>query len=59
MESQQPASEIIKWVREDGSVLCMMPYAAWDPPDRTACLDGNFSAAELRALADWMEARSA
>ena len=27
--------EISKWVREDGSILCMMPYAAWDPPGRT------------------------
>ncbi len=31
------------------------PYLSWDSGDEEACLDGDFTAAQLRAIADFMD----
>ena len=40
--------------QSNGSLYCLSPYVSWEPGDFTAELDGVFSAADLRAIADHM-----
>lgn len=41
--------------REDHSLFDLSWYLAWEVGNDTACLDGDFTAADLRAIADHME----
>lgn len=47
--------EIEKMVQPDGSLHGDVPYVHWTPADTDATLDGEFSASELRAIADHMD----
>jgi hypothetical protein len=38
-----------------GAIENEAPYVYWYPEDETAILDGEFTAAQLRAIADHME----
>lgn len=42
-------------IQEDGGLYDLGWYLGWTPGDEEAVLDGRFSAAELRAIADHME----
>lgn len=41
--------------KEDGSLERYMPYIWWAAGVETVCLDGHFTAADLRAIADHMD----
>lgn len=41
-------------VRSDGSLYCLGRYLSYTPGDSTACLDADFTADELEAIAWWM-----
>jgi hypothetical protein len=40
----------------DGGLYGMGPYLRWEPGQTSATLDGEFTADELRAIADYMAA---
>ncbi len=42
-------------VQEDNSLLDMGWYLSWDVDENTACLVGDFTVEELRAIADHMD----
>lgn len=42
-------------IQKDGSLHDLGWYLAWSIGADTACLDGSFTAAELRAIAEHME----
>jgi hypothetical protein len=44
-----------KAVQDNGSLYWLSPYISWEPGDFTAELDGEFTAADLRAIADHMD----
>lgn len=49
------ADHVGEWRNSDGGLGSNMPYVAWAPGDKDAQLDGEFTADELRAIADFME----
>lgn len=55
-EKEQAEAEVAKAVTADGGLYDLGWYLAWTPGDKDAVLDGKFSAAELRAIADHMDA---
>lgn len=53
---QADARAVVKaCVRPDGGLYDLGWYLGWTPHERAATLDGRFTAAELRAIADHME----
>jgi len=50
---RRPLSDYLK---PDGSLLRLLPYLRWNVGEETATLDGDYTAAELRAIADHMDA---
>lgn len=42
-------------IQADGGLYCLGHYTAWTPGDKEACLDCNFAAEELEAIAFWMK----
>lgn len=43
-------------IKPDGRLYCLGRYLAWSPEHpETACLDADFSALELEAIAWWMK----
>lgn len=42
-------------INEHGQLYISYPYCTWSPGDGDAVLDGDFSAEELRAIADHMD----
>lgn len=42
---------------EDGGLFDQGWYIGWTPGRDYAVLDGEFTASELRAIAEWMESR--
>jgi hypothetical protein len=49
--------DVRKAISEDGGLYDLGWYLGWTPEDDKACLDGWFSAEELRAIADHMEGK--
>jgi len=45
-------------VRSDGSLYCLGRYLRYTPGDDTACLDADFTADELEAIAWWMRSKA-
>ena len=43
-------------IQTDGGLYDLGWYLAWTPGEETAVLDGSFTAADLHAIADHMEA---
>jgi hypothetical protein len=39
----------------NGGLYCLGWYLAWTPYDKEATLDGEFTAADLRSIADYMD----
>jgi len=46
---------ISDYVEPDGSLHRLLPYLRWNVGEETATLDGDYTAAELRAIADHMD----
>lgn len=42
-------------VQPDGGLYSLGWYLAWTPGRESACLDGDFTANQLRAIADWID----
>lgn len=42
----------------NGTLTCDTEYASWVVGDETITLDGRFTPAELRYIADWMDAHT-
>lgn len=51
-------AEVQDAIQEDGSLHNLGWYLDWHWRSQDATLDGTFTAAELRAIADYMEANS-
>lgn len=47
-------ARVIEAIQDDGSLYELGWYLAWKPGAEEAVLDGKFTAAELRAIADYM-----
>lgn len=45
-------------IQEDKGLFNLGWYLAWDPRSKEACLDGNFTAQDLRDISDYMIANS-
>lgn len=43
------------YIDDDASLHGSWSYLYWKPGDSTACLDGDFTAEHLRAIADHMD----
>ena len=41
-------------ITDDGGLYSLGWYLAWTPGNKDACLDGNFTAEDLEAVARWM-----
>lgn len=41
--------------KSDGRLYCQSWYLSWKRGDREATLDGEFNAADLRSIADYMD----
>lgn len=48
-------SEVAKCVRTDGALYNLGWYLSWHPGEAEACLDGQFTADDLRSIADHMD----
>lgn len=48
-------NELDDAIQEDGSLYAVSWYLDWAPGADTATLDGDFTAAQLRAIADHMD----
>jgi hypothetical protein len=54
--AEQRADEAVQsCIHEDGALYDLGWYLAWEPKSDTATLDGYFTAAELHAIANYME----
>lgn len=42
-------------IQKDGSLYCLGWYLSYTPPDQEATLDGEFTANQLRSIAQVME----
>jgi len=47
--------EIAKAASSDGGLFSLGWYLSWSPSSEQAALDGEFTSAELRAIADYMD----
>lgn len=46
---------LVDAIQPNGKLYQNVPYLAWHPGGYEATLDGDFTAAELRAIADHMD----
>lgn len=47
--------EMSEMIQSDGGLYCLGWYVAWTPGRENATLDAEFTAAELRWIADYMD----
>jgi len=53
--NEAKAREILgDWIKPDGGLYCLGRYVSWHTSAPDACLDDNFTADELEAIAWWM-----
>jgi hypothetical protein len=54
---EEAKENVRKTISPDGGLFSLGWYLGWVPGDEKATLDGEFTAAELRAIADHMEGK--
>lgn len=54
MDEKRAREILAEYITEEGGLASISLYMGWTPGEDTACLDDNFTADQLEAIAWWM-----